>query len=191
MKTRNQTLRVLPRLLLVSALLGPLPLLVGCNNQPDSSEAMSHISRADTYAEQGQYRSALVEVRNAIQADPNNVSHIVRLAEIYQSIGAYEQASDLLEPWLSDHSGDVALPLARAYVEQGKQLSALETLETFSADSPETQLQAALIRAEALRLAGEKAEALALFRNLADSNASNLKAIVGLARSHQIGRAHV
>ncbi len=184
MKTRNQTLRVLPRLLLVSALLGPLPLLVGCNNQPDSSEAMSHISRADTYAEQGQYRSALVEVRNAIQADPNNVSHIVRLAEIYQSIGAYEQASDLLEPWLSDHSGDVALPLARAYVEQGKQLSALETLETFSADSPETQLQAALIRAEALRLAGEKAEALALFRNLADSNASNLKAIVGLARSH-------
>ncbi|MBY6070299.1 tetratricopeptide repeat protein [Marinobacter salsuginis] len=184
MKTRNQTLRVLPRLLLVSALLGPLPLLVGCNNQPDSSEAMSHISRADTYAEQGQYRSALVEVRNAIQADPNNVSHIVRLAEIYQSIGAYEQASDLLEPWLSDHSENVALPLARAYVEQGKQLSALETLETFSADSSEAQLQAALIRAEALRLAGEKAEALALFRNLTDSNGTNVRAIVGLARSH-------
>lgn len=184
MKTRNQTLRVLPRLLLFSALLGPLPLLVGCNNQPDSSEAMSHISRADTYAEQGQYRSALVEVRNAIQADPNNVSHIVRLAEIYQSIGAYEQASDLLEPWLSDHSENVALPLARAYVEQGKQLSALETLETFSADSSEAQLQAALIRAEALRLAGEKAEALALFRNLTDSNGKNVRAIVGLARSH-------
>ncbi|MBO6813038.1 MULTISPECIES: tetratricopeptide repeat protein [Marinobacter] len=184
MKTRNQTLRVLPRLLLFSALLGPLPLLVGCNNQPDSSEAMSHISRADTYAEQGQYRSALVEVKNAIQADPNNVSHIVRLAEIYQSIGAYEQASDLLEPWLSDHSGNVALPLAKAYVEQGKQLSALETLEKFSADSSEGRLQAALIRAEALRLAGEKAEALALFRNLTDSNGTNLRAIVGLARSH-------
>lgn len=184
MKTRNQTLRVLPRLLLVSALLGPLPLLVGCNNQPDSSEAMSHISRADTYAEQGQYRSALVEVRNAIQADPNNVSHIVRLAEIYQSIGAYEQASDLLEPWLNDHSENVALPLARAYVEQGKQLSALETLETISADSSEAQLQAALIRAEALRLAGEKAEALALFQNLTDSNGTNVRAIVGLARSH-------
>ncbi|SFE59374.1 Tfp pilus assembly protein PilF [Marinobacter sp. DSM 26671] len=184
MKTRNQTLRALPRLFLVSALLSPLPLLVGCNNQPDSSEAMSHISRADTYAEQGQYRSALVEVRNAIQADPNNVSHIVRLAEIYQSIGAYEQASDLLEPWLSNHASDVALPLARAYVEQGKQLSALETLEAFSADSPEAQLQASLIRAEALRLAGEKTEALALFQNLTASNAANINAIVGVARSH-------
>ena len=184
MRTRNQTLRIMPRLLLASALLAPLPLLVGCNNQPDSSEAMSHISRADTYAEQGQYRSALVEIKNAIQADPNNVSHIVRLAEVYQAIGAYEQASDLLEPWLENDASDVALPLARAYVEQGKQLSALETLETFAADSPEAQLQASLIRAEALRLAGEKAEALALFRNLTDSNGANIKAIVGVARSH-------
>ena len=184
MRTRNQTLRIMPRLLLASALLAPLPLLVGCNNQPDSSEAMSHISRADTYAEQGQYRSALVEIKNAIQADPNNVSHIVRLAEVYQAIGAYEQASDLLEPWLENDASDVALPLAQAYVEQGKQLSALETLETFAADSPEAQLQASLIRAEALRLAGEKAEALALFRNLTDSNGANIKAIVGVARSH-------
>ncbi len=184
MRTRNQTLRIMPRLLLAGALLAPLPLLVGCNNQPDSSEAMSHISRADTYAEQGQYRSALVEIKNAIQADPNNVSHIVRLAEVYQAIGAYEQASDLLEPWLENDASDVALPLARAYVEQGKQLSALETLETFAADSPEAQLQASLIRAEALRLAGEKAEALALFRNLTDSNGANIKAIVGVARSH-------
>ena len=174
----------MPRLLLASALLAPLPLLVGCNNQPDSSEAISHISRADTYAEQGQYRSALVEIKNAIQADPNNVSHIVRLAEVYQAIGAYEQASDLLEPWLENDASDVALPLAQAYVEQGKQLSALETLETFAADSPEAQLQASLIRAEALRLAGEKAEALALFRNLTDSNGANIKAIVGVARSH-------
>ena len=184
MRTRNQTLRIIPRLLLAGALLAPLPLLVGCNNQPDSSEAMSHISRADTYAEQGQYRSALVEIKNAIQADPNNVSHLVRLAEVYQAIGAYEQASDLLEPWLENDASDVALPLAQAYVEQGKQLSALETLETFAADSPEAQLQASLIRAEALRLAGEKAEALALFRNLTDSNGANIKAIVGVARSH-------
>jgi tetratricopeptide (TPR) repeat protein len=184
MKTRNHTLRVFPRLILTGALLLPLVFLAGCNNQPDGSEATSHISRADTYAEQGQYRSALVEVKNAIQAEPNNVSHIVRLAEIYQTIGAYEQASELLEPWLNEHASAVALPLARAYVERGKQLSALETLDTFSAESPEAQLQAALIRAEALRLAGEKNEALALFRELTDSNPANVRAIVGLARSH-------
>lgn len=185
MKSWNQTSKSLPRMLLLSAFVLSLPFIVtGCNNKPDSSEATSHISRAETYADQGQYRSALLEVRNAIQADPNNVSHIVRLAEIYESIGAYEQVSDLLEPWLSDYANDVALPLARAYVEQRKQLSALETLESFAAESPEAQLQAALIRAEALRLAGDKTEALALFRNLTESNASNIKAIVGVARSH-------
>lgn len=184
MKTRKPTARALPRLLLATSLALPLLFLAGCNNQPDNSEATSHISRANTYAEQGQYRSALLEVQNAIQAEPDNVSHIVRLAEIYQTIGAYEQASELLAPWLKDHPGDVALPLARAYVERGKQLSALETLDVYSADSPEAQLQASLIRAEALRLSGETAEALALFRNLMDSNASNLEAVIGVARSH-------
>ncbi|EHJ05350.1 tetratricopeptide repeat protein, partial [Marinobacter manganoxydans] len=185
MKSWKQTPKSLPRLLLLSALALPLPfIMTGCNNSPDSSEATSHISRAETYADQGQYRSALLEVRNAIQTDPNNVEHIVRLAELYLDIGAYEQASELLQPWLEEHTESVALTLARAYVNQRKQLSATETLATYTPGSPEEQLEASLIRAEALRLSGEVPEALALFRNLSDSNSSNVKAITGLARSH-------
>ncbi|WP_349343077.1 tetratricopeptide repeat protein [Marinobacter sp. MMG032] len=185
MKSWNQTSKSLPRLLLLSALALPLPFLVtGCNNKPDSSEATSHITRAETYADQGQYRSALLEVRNAIQTDPNNVAHIERLAELYLDIGAYEQASELLQPWLEEHADSVALTLARAYVNQGKQLSATETLATYTPRSPEEQLEASLIRAEALRLSGDVPEALALFRSLSESNSSNVKAITGLARSH-------
>ena len=184
MKSWNQTSKSLPRLLLVSALALPLPfIMAGCNNSADSSGATSHISRAETYADQGQYRSALLEVQNAIQADPNNVDHIVRLAKLYLTVGASEQASELLQPWLTDHPQKVALPLARAYLEQGKQLSARETLGGYSPGSPETQLQASLIRAEAMRLSGETSKALALFRNLADSYGSNMKAVTGVARS--------
>lgn len=184
MKPWKQTSRSLRQLLLLSALALPLPFLAGCNNNTDTSEATSHITRAETYADQGQYRSALLEVQNAIQAEPDNAEYIVRLAELYLKVGASEQASELLQPWLADHSQEVALPLARAYVEQGKQLSATETLQTFSANSPEQQLQASLIRAEAMRLAGEAPEALALYRNLADSNGSNVEAVTGVARSH-------
>ena len=173
MKPWKQTSRSLRQLLLLSALALPLPFLAGCNNNTDTSEATSHITRAETYADQGQYRSALLEVQNAIQADPDNVEHIVRLAELYRTVGASEQASELLQPWLADHPQAVALPLSRAYVEQGKQLSATETLQAFSANSPEQQLQASLIRAEAMRLAGDAPEALALYRNLTESHGSN------------------
>jgi len=185
MKPWNQTSKSLPRLLLVSALALLLPfIMTGCNNSADSSEATSHISRAETYADQGQFRSALLEVQNAIQADPSNVDHIVRLAELYLAVGASEQASELLQPWMADHPQEVILPLARAYLEQGKQLSARETLDGYSPGSPETQLQVSLIRAEAMRLSGEASEALSLFSHLADSYGSNVKAVTGIARSH-------
>ncbi|EMP55564.1 hypothetical protein MSNKSG1_06823 [Marinobacter santoriniensis NKSG1] len=177
MRTGNTSAAV-SRILLALTL--TLPLLAGCNNQPDDSEAMSHINRADTYAEQGQYRSALLEVKNAIQMQPDNVDYIVHLARLYLDIGANKQASELLEPWLKDYPDTVALPLARAYVNQGKHLSATETLALHKPASPEEQLEADLIRAEALRRSGQLAEAQALYQNLATSHPSNVAAISGL-----------
>lgn len=185
MKKRTQTFRMLQHLLLASVLLLSFPFLGACSNQSENSEeAIAFINRANTYADQGQYRSAMLEARNAIQAEPANVSHVVRLAELFQEVGAHGRASELLEPWLDDHADFVALPLAKSYVEQGKQLSAMETLENYSAASSQEQLEVALIRAEALRLSGEKAEALALFRNLIESNPSSAEATIGAARSY-------
>ena len=183
MMTRKTTQRSLPGLILAGSLLLAFPLLSGCNNNPDSSEAMSHISRAETYSEQGQFRSALLEVKNAIQKDPNNVEHILRLADLYLQVGAAKEAAELLKPWMQEKPDAVALTLARAYVEQGKQLSATETLALQTPSSPEDELEASLIRAEALRRSGELSEALALFNDLATSNASNTEAITGLLQT--------
>jgi Tfp pilus assembly protein PilF len=165
--------------MLAGSLLLTAPLLTGCNNGPDTSEALSHISRAETYSEQGQFRSALLEVKNAIQKDPNNVEHIVRLADLYLHVGAAKQASELLKPWLQEQPDAVALTLARAYVEQGKHLSATETLALITPSSPEGKLEAALIRAEATRRSGQAAEALAAYNTLASSNPENTEVITG------------
>ncbi|MCK0164000.1 tetratricopeptide repeat protein [Marinobacter sp. S6332] len=181
---RIQTkMKTLPGLILASSMLLAFPLLSGCSNGPDSSEALSHISRAETYSEQGQFRSALLEVKNAIQKDPNNVEHIVRLADLYLQVGAVKAASELLEPWTQEKPEAVALTLARAYVEQGKHLSATETLALQTPETPEDQLEASLIRAEALRRSGEVAEALALYNNLSTSNTSNIPAIAGVLQA--------
>lgn len=177
MQSRNTRSRF-TRLALAGVLL--LPLLTGCNNAPEESEGASRIERADTYAGQGQYRSAILEVRNAIQADPGNVEYVTHLANFYLEIGGNQQASELLEPWLKDHPQQVALPLARAYVEQGKHLSATETLARFKPETPEDKLQAELVRAKALRLAGNPGEALALYQNLVAANPSSVDAISGL-----------
>jgi putative PEP-CTERM system TPR-repeat lipoprotein len=189
MTTRKTTQKSLPVLVLAGSLLLTFSLLSGCNDSPDSSEALSHITRAETYSDQGQFRSALLEVKNAIQTDPNNVEHIVRLADLYLQLGAAKQASELLEPWVKEQPEAVALTLARAYVEQGKHLSATETLALQTPNSPEDQLEASLIRAEALRRSGELAEALALFEGIATSNSSSAVAAVGVVQTQiNLGR---
>jgi tetratricopeptide (TPR) repeat protein len=162
-----------------------LPLLTGCNGGDSSNtdEAASHIERAETYTDQGQYRSALLEVRNAIKADPDNVDHVVMLAELYLDIGAAREAAELLEPWMEGHASDVALPLATAYVRLGKHLSARETLDQYQPQSPVQQTEASLLRAEALRLSGDATEALSLFRNLMENHPSNPQAVVGTLRA--------
>ncbi|MFT7337836.1 MAG: tetratricopeptide (TPR) repeat protein [Marinobacter maritimus] len=184
MTVKQTTLKTLSGLALTGSLLLALPLLTGCNNNTDSSEALSHVTRAETYADQGQFRSALLEFKNAIQKDPNNVQHIVRLADLYLQVGAAKEAAELLAPWMNEKPEAVALTLARAYVEQGKHLSAVETLALQTPSSPEDQLEASLIRAEALRKSGELAEALALYNNLVTSNSSNTEAVTGLLQTH-------
>ncbi len=179
MNTRSPKLSYLLRLVVASTVLSSFFFLPGCGNQTDSSGATSHINRAETYADQGQYRSALIEVRNAIQAEPDNVKHVVKLAELYMEMGAAEDAADLLAPWLEDYPGSVAIPLARAYVERGKHLSATETLEKHTDYTPEEEIQASLIRAEALRLSGSPEEALARFRELMKSDESSVPAATG------------
>ncbi|WP_252738147.1 tetratricopeptide repeat protein [Marinobacter salexigens] len=183
MITIQTKMKTLPGLILASSMLLAFPLLSGCSNGADSSEALSHITRAETYSEQGQFRSALLEVKNAIQKDPNNVEHIVRLADLYLQVGAAKSASELLEPWMQENPEAIALTLARAYMEQGKHLSATEALALQTPETPEEQLEASLIRAEALLRSGEVAEALALFNNLRASNASNTEAITGALKA--------
>jgi len=172
----------LPRLILLGSLM--LPLLSACNSGPDTSEALSHLSRADTYAEQGQFRSAILEIKNAIQTEPDNVSHIARLGELYLELGANRQAVELLEPWLKDYPHAVALPLARAYVEERKHLSAIETLALANPESSDEKLEASLIEAKAMRLSGDVDGAVTAYRDISANYSTSVDAITGLIESH-------
>jgi tetratricopeptide (TPR) repeat protein len=172
------------QIILLASLL--LPLLSACNNgssDSNSSEALPHLNRADTYAGQGQFRSAILEIRNAIQVEPDNVAHIVRLGEMYLELGASEQAIKLLEPWLTDAPQVVALPLARAYVEVRKHLSAIETLALATPATDSEKLEVELIKTEALRQSGRANEAVTAYRGISEKNPTNEAALTGLAKS--------
>lgn len=169
---------------LFSATVAALLLLAGCSGSDETStEATGHIDRAETYTDQGQYRSAMLEVRNAIQKDPGNPDHVLVLAGIYNRIGAGEEATDLLEPWLEDHADQVTLPLARGYVLQGKHLSARETLEGFQPESDAAQREYDYLMAETRRLAGNHEEAISELRTLQENHPGDAEITTALAKA--------
>ena len=162
------------RLLATSVASSLILLAAGCSSSDEAnSEAAGHITRAETYAEQGQYRSAMLEVRNAVQKDPGNVDHVLILADIYNEIGLGEQATELLSPWLADYRDQVALPLTQGYLIQGKHLSARETLEGFSPDTDSEQQQYELLMAKIEHLAGNHSKAIADLRALSQKAPGN------------------
>ncbi|MCK7546191.1 tetratricopeptide repeat protein [Marinobacter bryozoorum] len=156
----------------------------GCSSSDDTnSEAAGHITRAETYADQGQYRSAMLEVRNAIQKDPGNVDHVLVLTGIYNSFGAGAQATELLEPWQEDHSDLVTLPLARGYILQGKHLSAREALDGFQPQNDSAQREYDYLKAESQRLAGNTGQALRQLRSLQESHPADAEITTALAKA--------
>jgi len=154
----------------------------GCNLQSTESEASEHIQRSETYADQGQYRAAFLEVRNAIQKEVGNVEHALALADLYLDVGAGERASDLLKPWQQEYQSDVGLTLAEAYVLQGKHLSARETLANFSPRNNEERQAYQWLQAEIERLAGNASTAIDQYRSLLNEQPSNPQATAGLAK---------
>ncbi|MCH8532328.1 MAG: tetratricopeptide repeat protein [Saccharospirillum sp.] len=176
MKARTQLLTSLV------ATLGIL-VLAGCNSSNAESEAAEHLQRAQVYTDQGQYRSALIEIRNATQKDPGNINHAIVLAEVYLMVGASSFAVETLMPWEEEAPEAIALPLAEAYNLQGKFVSAQEALQAFNSTDTADRVRRDRIAADSTRLAGNYSLAIDRYRNVLDTDPANKEAARGLANA--------
>ncbi|MBE8716026.1 hypothetical protein C4F51_02355 [Cellvibrio sp. KB43] len=105
--------------------------LTACDNngQDVQAEVNRYERSATAYQQQGQYRAAILEARNAIQLQPGNSAGYILLANIYNKIGVYASTRNLLEPLLEKHP-EVFVELAEAYVEGRKFRSAINLLNS-------------------------------------------------------------
>lgn len=111
-------------------------LLIGCDNstQEKAIQADRHQRAAANYAEQGQYRAAVLEAKNAIQLQPSSAKGYAVLGELYNQVGGYSAAKDLLEPKI-ETMPELALPLATAYLSLGKFQSIINLLSPLAIPS--------------------------------------------------------
>jgi cellulose synthase operon protein C len=158
--------------------------LAGCGGGSTEPEGLTHINRSETYAEQGQYRSAMLEIKNAIQQEPENLDYILRLSDLYLRVGAYPEVETLLGPRLDQQPDEIALPLAESYIGQGKHLSARETLALADLETPEEKGRGAVVQGDALRLAGNYEAAIEQFEKAVAEGWQVEKATAGILKTY-------
>ncbi|MDO7673906.1 MAG: tetratricopeptide repeat protein [Reinekea forsetii] len=149
-----------------------LSFMIACSDNTQVEKAASFLDRSVRYEQQGQFRAALIEIRNALQADPSDPLLTVHYARLLTRIGSPNQAEALFK----NQSGSIdAIRLAYAEVLllQGKTISAQELLAGWQ---PNTLEQAEFNRLQALQtyLAGHQQEALKQYRVLVNNPATTL-----------------
>lgn len=110
----------------------------GDKQEKNQEDAQRHLSSAKVYQEQGQYRAAIIEAKNAIQLMPDAPDGYVSLARIYNEIGADAATQSMLSP-VVDKLPAISTELANAYFLNRKYLSAINTVTTYPADASRSE----------------------------------------------------
>lgn len=154
----NKACRVNLRILLVTMAAMSI-FLVGCKGEKNTSEDVARfVKSAETYREQGQYRAAMLDAKNAIQKNPADAKGYIALAEIYNALGAYAGTQSLLTP-VVEKLPEVSLQLAIAHIETRKYRSALNVLNDYKSEkvSAEQAFQKEYLLARCYIFLGDRA----------------------------------
>ena len=98
------------------ALLFSLVTLVACSSDDPQSNSNEHLSRAQIYQEQGQYKAAIIEFRNAVKASDGGTESVVLYAGLLSDLGRFRNAVEMLENIQGEKGDTYYLTLVDAYV---------------------------------------------------------------------------
>lgn len=162
-------MRSLSKLFIISLIFSVL----ACSDKQQQSkeDAQRHISSAKVYQDQGQYRAAIIEAKNAIQQQPESHEPYLALAKIYNEIGAFSAVQDLLAPRV-EKLPQVATELASSYFLSKKYLTAINTVNTYPALEAEAKLTQLWIAAMANINLGDKDGYEAALKNYREAGGS-------------------
>lgn len=131
----------------------------------------------------GDYITAILELKNILQTEPDAVAAHVMLGRLTLHAGQSAEAITHLQRARELGAGDIETlePLGQAMLAQGQFERLLSTLDPDSG-LPERRAAIALLRAEAYLLSGQHAEADAAFRGARHDRSTQSEAFAGLAR---------
>lgn len=151
----------------------------------DKAVSEKYLQDARKYLEDGDANAAVIQLKNALQKDRNNVGARKLLGEIYLRAGNGPAAEKELKAAKRRGADgiDLQIKIARAYIMQGKFTDVLEELQDDISD-PTLRNDILHERGRAYLGLGKRQEALETFSEAEKLKPEDIRQKVGLARVH-------
>ncbi len=152
--------------------------------ETDLVQAEAYLDIADVYRQQGQFRSASIELQNALQLAPGNARALRILSQIDMEVGNVGEAIRILGDLRASQPDDqqTTLLLAEANLMAGELGQSLSLLQTLQPSAPEDRALRNWIRGRALTLSGNTVEAEEAFQRILAEDPANIRALIGLSQ---------
>jgi len=155
--------------------------LYGCASEDEKKR--SHLARGQEYFEKGEYGSAKIEFKNAIQIDPKYVAAFVELGEtllkLSDAYAAFRIYSQLAE--LDPDNIDAHFKLATFYLLAKQFEKSKKEVETVLSKEPD-HTNALLLSANLLVQAKNLYDAAAVYERIIELDKTETRAYTGLSR---------
>lgn len=151
---------------------------------PSFALGVDYLDDAHSYVDQGEYRSALIQLKNLLQRDPEHGEARLLLGEVYLELGDAVSAVKELE-WSRDLGIDeakVVIPLADAYLKAGRPDDLLQYIKVTQDQPGEFRSAILARRGNAYLLKGNTGDAEKHFNDALKDDPDCGEALLGLAR---------
>lgn len=157
--------------------------LSGCDRSAHLS-VEEHIERAKDFQSKGDTRASILELKNAVQKDPNNAQARWLLGNAYLEMRLGGEAEIQLDKAvkLGINPKSARIPIARAQLYQGNFQQILDTLSAADTEEPGILVQILDLRGNALLGQGKYPEGCQLFDRAIQSDPSFAPGYLGRAR---------
>ncbi len=152
--------------------------LLACGESQQEQSHTEHLARAKIYQEQGQYKAAIIEYKNAVKKSDGDVDTFLQYANMLNRLGQSQAALNMLEQVTGDKSQAYYLELARTFQKMKKYFSAEELV---SKHLDKTTAEVKLILAENSLGKGELNKAVQQFEALLNNPEFQNDALLGKA----------
>jgi putative PEP-CTERM system TPR-repeat lipoprotein len=157
-----------------------LLVLTGCNTALTPEEGLQ---RAEEYTQKGNYKAAIIELKNVLLDHPRHLGTRLKLSELYliQRDGANAENQLLKARKSTAEDIDIRPSLGRALLLQGEFSRVIEEIHPEETDTPAVKADLQLLQAYAYLFSNDSGQAEQSFRQVLAIDNNNASALSGMA----------